>query len=150
MGSESRPEEETHVRLAAIALVAALLSALPALAGPVPHGPDTDSDGYPDYADNCDLVANPGQQDSDSDGYGNACDCDYDNDNACVFSDFLTFGANYNQAVPPCPAVVDQNSDLTCGFSDFLLFGAGYNQPPGSSCSNAHLKGIPCPGPLGP
>ena len=35
---------------------------------------DDDSDGVPNIADNCDNVANPGQEDGDGDGFGNACD----------------------------------------------------------------------------
>ena len=36
--------------------------------------PDTDSDGVPDYGDNCPNDANPAQQDSDNDGIGDVCD----------------------------------------------------------------------------
>jgi len=36
--------------------------------------PDADGDTIPDAADNCPLVANPGQEDGDSDGRGNVCD----------------------------------------------------------------------------
>jgi len=36
---------------------------------------DADSDGVPDYIDNCRLVYNPAQQDSDGDGTGDACCC---------------------------------------------------------------------------
>jgi hypothetical protein len=35
---------------------------------------DTDSDGVPDYCDNCMLDPNPNQRNSDGDGYGDACD----------------------------------------------------------------------------
>jgi len=36
--------------------------------------PDADLDGIADTADNCPLLANPGQEDGDSDGVGDACD----------------------------------------------------------------------------
>jgi hypothetical protein len=41
---------------------------------------DDDGDGLLDGPDNCDAVANPGQEDSDGDLAGDACDTDRDND----------------------------------------------------------------------
>jgi endonuclease G len=41
---------------------------------------DTDADGVPDSADNCDLAANPDQADADGDTIGDVCDPDDDND----------------------------------------------------------------------
>ena len=43
-----------------------------------PHGlglpPDADSDGVPDYSDNCPTVSNPMQEDKDADAAGDVCD----------------------------------------------------------------------------
>ena len=41
---------------------------------------DTDRDGWPDCADNCDAVLSTDQTDTDGDGLGNICDDDDDND----------------------------------------------------------------------
>ena len=53
-------------------------------------GPDADSDGITDSADNCPSVYNPGQQDTDGDNIGDACDTcpldvanDADGDGVC-------------------------------------------------------------------
>jgi len=37
-------------------------------------GGDWDTDGTPDFADNCPFTSNPGQLDGDGDGYGDDCD----------------------------------------------------------------------------
>jgi Thrombospondin type 3 repeat/Putative metal-binding motif len=42
--------------------------------------PDDDNDGVQDAADNCPLIANPGQQNLDGDALGDACDNDADGD----------------------------------------------------------------------
>jgi hypothetical protein len=145
--SKALCEEETPMRIAAIALATALLFALPASAGTIGWGcshpgPDSDSDGCMDGADNCDTIPNPTQTDHDSDGFGDICDCDYDGNNACDGADFLILGANFGTTVPPCPANVDQDDNLACDGADFLLFGAGFGQPPGPACGNP--KGTSC------
>jgi Ca2+-binding RTX toxin-like protein len=48
---------------------------------------DADGDSVPDDADNCLLVANPGQADFDGDGLGDACDVNADNDGAADIFD---------------------------------------------------------------
>jgi hypothetical protein len=47
--------------------------------------PDGDSDGFCDIADNCPLVANPGQEDSDGDLDGDVCDICNNIANSVVF-----------------------------------------------------------------
>ena len=41
---------------------------------------DSDGDGIDDTEDNCQLISNPGQEDTDRDFFGNACDADLNND----------------------------------------------------------------------
>jgi hypothetical protein len=45
---------------------------------------DNDGDGVPNLADNCPLIANPGQQDSNGDGVGDACSISF---NICLQDD---------------------------------------------------------------
>jgi hypothetical protein len=59
---------------------------------------DTDEDGVPDSADNCDFVANPDQLDTDGDGLGNSCDADDDNDGVLDGEDNCPLVANPGQA----------------------------------------------------
>jgi hypothetical protein len=144
MQPEGSTEEKTLMKVGVITLMTALLFALPAWAGSDPcTGHDSDSDGELETCDNCDVVANAAQTDADSDGFGNACDCDYDNNNLCDGTDFLTLGSLFGQTVPPAPPDVDQDDSLIIDGPDFLALGGGFGQPPGSSCGNA--KGIPCP-----
>ncbi|HOH77780.1 MAG TPA: thrombospondin type 3 repeat-containing protein [Myxococcota bacterium] len=61
----------------------------------VPPGdsqPDFDEDGVPDSADNCQMVANPAQQDIDGDRFGDACDPDIDNDGFVGQNDIQAIG----------------------------------------------------------
>jgi DNA/RNA endonuclease G (NUC1) len=59
---------------------------------------DTDADGVPDSADNCDFTANPDQADFDHDGIGDVCDPDDDNDGVADTADNCPLVANADQA----------------------------------------------------
>jgi len=63
---------------------------------------DTDSDGVPDYLDNCAFVPNPDQADIDGNGRGDACD-DWDRDGVLNFKD--------NCPEVPNPSQVDTDGD---------------------------------------
>lgn len=54
-----------------------------------PDDADDDDDGIADGADNCPVVANPGQANADADGAGDACDADDDNDGVADADDAL-------------------------------------------------------------
>jgi Tol biopolymer transport system component/acetyltransferase-like isoleucine patch superfamily enzyme len=58
------------------------------------HGPDTDDDGVLDGADNCQSIANGGQENNDGDALGDACDPDDDNDTVADGVDNCLFDAN--------------------------------------------------------
>ncbi len=58
---------------------------------------DDDDDTVLDGADNCPLVANPGQTDTDGDGDGDACDDDDDNDTVLDGADNCPLVANPGQ-----------------------------------------------------
>jgi hypothetical protein len=60
--------------------------------------PDADGDGFPDAADSCPGVANPGQADSDGDGNGDACDGEGEPD---------ADGDGVPDASDVCPTVAD-------------------------------------------
>lgn len=66
--------------------------------------PDGDSDGVPDYQDNCPSDPNPNQLDSDGDGQGDACDAcpldangDSDGDGVCANVDNCPYVYNPSQ-----------------------------------------------------
>ncbi|MEL7450497.1 MAG: peptidoglycan DD-metalloendopeptidase family protein [Pseudomonadota bacterium] len=104
---------------------------------------DADTDGIPDFADNCSAVANADQRDTDLDGYGNVCDADLSNDGAVNFTDLglmksVFFTADDN---------ADLNGDGVVNFSDLGMLKAAFFAPPGPSgmpCAGT----IPCPGEL--
>lgn len=120
---------------------------------------DTDSDGVPDCADNCTLVANasPSDCDTDLDGYGNVCDGDFDQGgtpkvNATDFTGFflvdfappgIDSGVGTNMNCAGTPAV--NATDFTAFFLPIFVGGgalpAGTLGPSGLACAGT----IPCP-----
>ncbi len=78
-------------------------------------GADADTDGFPDYCDNCPSVANASQADCDNDGIGDACDYlggDADNSGSISISDAV-FLINYIFAGGPAPCPL-RNGDADC------------------------------------
>jgi hypothetical protein len=69
---------------------------------------DTDGDGRIDVADNCPLVANPGQADLDGDGQGDACDADDDGDGVADTADACPTQAGAAQNGCPMPVAQEQ------------------------------------------
>lgn len=91
--------------------------------------PDTDGDGVPDVADNCTLVANPGQRDTNGDGFGNLCDADLNDDGVVNASDLGLLRVVFFTADPDA----DFNGDGAVNPSDLGIMRAGFFAPPGPS-----------------
>lgn len=142
------------MKVGVFSLMAALLLALPAIAGnvdPCASDPgDTDTDGVCNAIDNCSSDANPNQYDGDQDGYGDACDCDFSASatNFCDLSDFNNFAAVFNTAAPPTNCEFDMIQSSFVDLNDFNRFAAQFNQAPGPACGNA--PGTPCASPGAP
>ncbi|MFQ5607500.1 MAG: choice-of-anchor B family protein, partial [Candidatus Zixiibacteriota bacterium] len=98
---------------------------------------DSDSDGIPDFCDNCTADQNPGQIDTDGDGQGDACDAcpldasnDLDGDGVCgdidncvglANSDQLdSDGDGFGDVCDGCPldSLNDADGDLFCADVD--------------------------------
>jgi arylsulfate sulfotransferase len=106
---------------------------------------DTDSDGIPDYQDNCVLKPNGAlildaggnsQRDTDGDGYGNMCDGDLNNDGSTNTLDLNLYklahrtspgDTNYN-------ADADFNGDMVINTLDLNIYKGLHRKPPGLSC----------------
>ncbi len=110
---------------------------------PEEEGPDYDSDGIHDLADNCPYTYNPLQEDSDCDGTGDACPfiCgDVNGDQSINLGDVI-YLANYllkggpEPVCPPSPfsACADVNNDDSCNLADVIYL------------ANYLLKGGPAP-----
>ncbi len=100
--------------------------------GGVGGGPvalDSDNDGIQDIADNCTLIANPGQEESDGDIYGDACDGDFNNDGVVNFGDVVKALGYVGQSGPL--ADFDQNG--TVDFADISHLLGLMNKPVGPS-----------------
>jgi YD repeat-containing protein len=83
--------------------------------------PDTDEDGFDDYADNCPTVHNPGQADGDGDRIGDLCDpcpIDSDNENPSVGPCIAESGWRLVMTSDPLPnarsAHFDNNEEPAC------------------------------------
>ncbi len=99
-----------------------------------PSSADTDGDGIRDYADNCTLLANPGQCDSDVDGFGNRCDGDLNNNTFTNAQDTTLFRQQLGQpSVGPAFNAADINCNGAVNAQDTTLYRQLLGSPPGPS-----------------
>lgn len=91
---------------------------------------DQDSDGRPDFDDNCTLISNARQRDSDGDGFGNACDPDLNNDGLVSVIDLGLFRASF---FDQGNAHADFDSDGKVTFSDLGILRQFFFSEPGPS-----------------
>ncbi len=113
---------------------------------------DTDSDGIFNYADNCVLTANPGQEDSDGgtpgmgylgtgDGYGDVCDADFDGNSFVNFGD-ITILLGLQGTTGP---LGDFDSNGIVNFGDITSLLGMIGQPVGPSCIVPGADPVLCP-----
>jgi len=106
------------------------------------YAEDSDSDGVPDFQDNCTqrpngpVIPDAGrnsQLDTDNDGFGNLCDADLNNDGQTNLTDLylfkLKFGTNYTQ--PQYDPDADFNGDGYINYIDLAIFKSLASKPPG-------------------
>lgn len=93
---------------------------------------DTDTDGIPDFADNCSEIANIDQRDTDSDEFGNACDADLNNDGQINFADLSLFAERFFSGDPEA----DMNGDGIVNFADLNRVSQAFFSTPGPSGTN--------------
>jgi hypothetical protein len=95
---------------------------------------DTDTDGVPDFEDNCTLAANTSQIDSDADGYGNVCDGDFDGNGYTNAMDSALLRVNIGGfSPPPLYSPFDLNCNGYINAFDVALFRTLLGRPPGPS-----------------
>ena len=128
----------------------------------VPGPPDSDSDGVPNAADNCDNTQNPSQANLDGDSQGDACDADIDNDGVNNAADGCdTQAANTADGCPaaavqpqPQPSNVingtagndtingtSASETINCGDGDDVVNGGGGNDVINCGAGNDQVNG---------
>jgi FtsP/CotA-like multicopper oxidase with cupredoxin domain len=105
---------------------------------------DNDSDGVPNYLDNCVNRSNPGQVDTIGNGFGDACNFDVNNDGNVDFGDVITLLASVN---PPTMGVSlgDFDNNNIIDFGDLITLLGFLNQPLGPSCDPLVADPVICP-----